>query len=365
MGIKHKFVSAIAEGADAGVVRVSNWNEEHVIEGGLQNFLINGSFRVAQRGTTFDATTSPLNSDDTYLLDRWILLSDGNDIVDVSQETAAANLPTGVYAGAKFDIETQDKKWGQLQIIEAKDSAALIGNKVSLTFQAARGAGDTSTLMRAAVIAWDGAADTVTSDVVSVWEAEGTNPTLVANWTYENVPTALTGLTDAYQTFTIENIDIDTASTTNVALFIWSDDMTNAVGDLVYITGAKLEVGETATDFVARHYEKEEALCQRYYQRFGGGTDTYFVMCGATGATGLEGTFMYIIPMRAAPTFGSGGNFETNLGAIALTALGTDLSTTISARISGTVAGGLTQGFAYNIRADSDATAYMQFAAEL
>jgi hypothetical protein len=46
-----------------------------------KNAIINGDFKVSQRGTTFTSATTPANSDDTYLLDRWVLLSDGNDIV--------------------------------------------------------------------------------------------------------------------------------------------------------------------------------------------------------------------------------------------------------------------------------------------
>jgi hypothetical protein len=230
-----------------------------------RNALINGCFRVAQRGTAFTAATAPLNSDDTYLLDRWVLLSDGNDIVDVTQVTTP--VPVGAYAAACFDIETEDKKWGILQILEAKDSARFIGGTVSLSFKARRGAGDTSTLLRAAVVSWSSTADTVTSDVVDAWGDEGTNPTLVANWTAENTPAALAELTDAYQTFKIEGIVIDTASTTNIAVFIWSDDKTNAVGDLVYIADVQLELSATATPFAARPIEQELALCQRYFEK--------------------------------------------------------------------------------------------------
>ena len=53
-----------------------------------KNYVINGDFRVAQRGTSFTSATAPANSDGNYLLDRWIVLSDGNDIVDVSKIAA-------------------------------------------------------------------------------------------------------------------------------------------------------------------------------------------------------------------------------------------------------------------------------------
>src|SRR3990167_304736 len=74
-----------------------------------RNALINGDFRVAQRGTSFTGATTPANSDDTYLLDRWILLSDSNDIVDVTQSTDA---PTNGLNSIALDVETVDKKFG-------------------------------------------------------------------------------------------------------------------------------------------------------------------------------------------------------------------------------------------------------------
>src|SRR5690606_11621451 len=158
-------------------------------------------FIVAQRGTSFTAATVIANSDDKYLLDRWCLLSDGNDIVDVSQETTV--IPAQGRSAIKFDVETANKKFGIIQFIEADNASHVIGDVVSLSFKARKG-GSNATLetLRAAVIAWDGTKDTVTSDVVSAWNAAGSNPTLVTNWTYENTPSNLT-LTDSYQSFTV------------------------------------------------------------------------------------------------------------------------------------------------------------------
>ncbi len=276
-------------------------SSSYVFDMSRKNAIINGCMRVPQRGTSFTSATTPANSDDTYLLDRWILLSDGNDIVDVTQVTTP--VPTGSYAAACFDIETEDKKWGIIQILEAKDSARFIGGTVSISFKARMGAADTSTLLRAAVLSWSSTADTVTSDVVNAWGAEGTNPTVVANWTLENTPAALDALTASYQTYKIEGILIDTASTTNIAVFIWSDDMTNAVGDLVYITGIQLELGSVATPFEFRPYGQELALCQRYYFRIGGDA-AYTMMATGQGINTTQAVMVVPFPttMRALPS---------------------------------------------------------------
>jgi hypothetical protein len=268
-------------------------------------------FRHQKRGTTYTSATIPANSDDTYLLDRWVILSDGNDICDFSQESGSAALPVGSRAALKADIETEDKKWGILQIVGSVDSREIIGGSCSLSFKAARGAGDTSTLLRAGVLSWSGTADTVTSDVVDAWGDEGTNPTLVASWTYENTPAALTELTDAWQTFEIANIAIDTANTTNVAVFIWSDDKTNAVGDLVHITDVKLEKGATCTDYIHKSKQEEEDICNKFCRTWGINAARFGT--GRTVSTAYAEMNLPNIDMRSTPAISVIGSGYLNV----------------------------------------------------
>lgn len=228
---------------------------------GFRNKILNGAFNVASLGTAFDSTTTPANSDDTYLFDQWVLLSDGNDIADVSQE--ASTIPSGGLYAIKLDTETANKKFGIIQFIEQKDCIGIIGQTATLSFKARKG-GSNATLdtLRAAIIAWDGTADSLTSDVVSAWNSEGTDPTLVSNWTYENTPSNLT-LTTSYQTFSL-SAAIDTASTKNIAVFIWVDNGDSTAGDLAYITDVQLEIGSVPTVFERRPYSTERWLCERY-----------------------------------------------------------------------------------------------------
>jgi hypothetical protein len=227
-----------------------------------KNAIINGAFAVAQRGTSFTSATTPANSDDTYLLDRWTLLSDGNDIVDVTQNTAT--IPTSGLYSCALDVETANKKFGIIQFIEQKNCHRMLGSTVTLSFKARKG-GSNATVgtMRAAVLAWDGTADTLTSDVVSAWNASGTNPTLVANWTAENVAADLT-LTTSFQTFSITGISIDTASAKNLAVFLYYNNADGTVGDFIYVTDVQLEPGSVATEFEHRWFQDELLLCQRY-----------------------------------------------------------------------------------------------------
>ena len=230
-----------------------------------RNILINGDFLVAQRGLTIDASTFFNNNDDSYTLDRWVGLSDGNDILDFSR-ALDTDVPIGSRTAIKLVVQTINKKAGILQIIEHSDIADAQGDVVSLSFQAKTTTAKVINNIRAAVLNWDSTSDVVTSDVVSAWNAQGSNITPVANWTLENTPANL-ALTTSYQTFKIENISLDTANGKNVAVFIWIDDTDAASGDEVFIGNVQLVKGSKATDFEILPVQTRFALPKRFAQK--------------------------------------------------------------------------------------------------
>jgi hypothetical protein len=162
-----------------------------------KNYLINGGFAIAQRGTSFTASN---NNNDAYTLDRWYILSDTNDVIDVTQDTST--VPTNGQFAIALDVETVNKKFGIATIIENKDVIGLVGNTVTFSFKAKVSSTTKLDNVKAAIVAWSGTADTVTSDIISAWGAEGTNPTLIANATYENSPANLS-LTTSYATYSV------------------------------------------------------------------------------------------------------------------------------------------------------------------
>ena len=262
---------------------------------GFRNRIINGEFGIAQRGTSF---VSGANDDDSYNLDRWYVLSDGNDAVDITQETST--VPTNQLTAIALDVETANKKFGIAQIIEQKNCVGLIGGNVTLSFKAKVSSTTKLDNVKAAVVAWSGTADTVTSDIISAWGAEGTDPTLIANATFENTPANLS-VTTSYATYTL-TANIDTASTKNLIVFIWSDVTDTTAGDFLYITDVQLEAGSTATEFERRPIGTELALCQRYFWK----TTQIIVSDGHNGFG--NSTYGYIsnpTTMRASPTVSS------------------------------------------------------------
>ena len=314
-----------------------------------KNAIINGDMRIAQRGSSFVAG---VNDDSDYTLDRWYILSDGNDIVDVTQETSV--IPTNGLNAIALDVETINKKFGIAQIIEQKNCIGLIGNTVTLSFQAKVSSTTKLDNVKCAIISWDSTADAMTSDFVSAWGIEGTNPTLVANCTYENAPANLS-LTTSYAAYTV-SAAIDTASAANIALLIWSDVTDTTLGDFLYITDVQLENGAANTAFERRPFQQELALCQRYLPAFNstGTTSLLPASGGATSTTACWAAYKFGVPTRVTPTgivVSSAGHFEiegAGGGGETLTTVtvGT-LTSKDSFLLSGTVASGLTAGRAY------------------
>lgn len=224
------------------------------------NALINGQFAVAQRATSFVAGA---NNDTDYTLDRWKLFSDGNDIVDVTQDTTT--VPTNRQYAIALDVETANKKFGIAQIVEQKDCVNLIGGTVTLSFQAKVSATTNLDNVKAAIISWSGTADDPTDDMISAWGAEGTDPTLASSFTYENTPANL-NLTTSYATYSV-TATVDTASAKNIIVFIWSDVTTTSAGEFLYLSDVKLEAGQTATPFEQRSFGDELRACMRFFQR--------------------------------------------------------------------------------------------------
>jgi len=272
---------------------------------GFRNALINGDYSIAQRGTSFTSTGSA-NNDDAYTLDRWYILSDGNDAIDVTQETSV--VPTNQLTAIALDVETTNKKFGIAQIIEQKNCVGLIGNTVTLSFQAKVSATTKLDNVKCAIVAWSGTADTVTSDIISAWGAEGTNPTLIANATYENSPVNL-NVTTSYAKYVV-SATVDTSSTKNIIVFIWSDVTDTTAGDFLYITDVQLEPGSQASGFEFLPIDVSLGRCQRYYQK----RDI------STSNGGCDGYNWYLYPiflspfMRAAPTLVKSSEFNSDTG---------------------------------------------------
>lgn len=275
------------------------------------NALINPEFAINQRksGLSYTSATPFANNDDSYLIDRWNHLSDGSNITDVERSSDA---PTGSSFSMKFTVTTANKKFGPCQIIESKNSIPFDGKPVSLSFAAKTTTAKVINNIRVAILSWDSAADVVTSDVVSAWGASGVNPTFATNWTAENTASDL-ALTTSWQTFTIENISIDTSGMKNLVVFVWIDDTDAAVGDELFLSQFQMNIGATALDYQQRFSEQEIALCQRYFCKSydidvapgtgaAGGLCAWYGTSMTSAAHSFAISVKHKVSMRVAPT---------------------------------------------------------------
>lgn len=260
------------------------------------NLLINGNMDVWQRGTSFT------QNDDLYIADRWNALQEANSSWTFARDT---DVPS---SGSRYSLKcsnaTANNQAAIVQILEGKDAMPLANQNVSLSFYAKTTGLEISNL-RCAILSWTGTEDSVTSDVISAWAQNGTNPTWATNWTMENVPANL-ALTNSWQRFTIENVAIDTSGVKNIAVVIWVDDGTITSGDDFWVSQVQLNVGGTAADFSPRPYAQEESLCQRYYIRIRDTGQSYSHF--ATGfVTGINFQVAVPVTLRTTPTVTASG----------------------------------------------------------
>ncbi len=218
-----------------------------------RNFIHNGNFSVRQRGSNFVAGG---NNDGAYTADRWYILSDGNDIIDVSIG--------GVQSRIKLDVETANKKFALVQVLEYQDVHQMLNKSVTLSFVAwLQQSGSSLQNVKCALAYQSVAQDAHAHDLIVSWNGNGVNPSLITNWSYLTTPATL-ALTTSEQAFSI------TASVpsgaTNIAVMVWSDTTTTTVGHMLNLRDFQLELGTQASAFEVQPYALQLATCQRFYE---------------------------------------------------------------------------------------------------
>lgn len=196
---------------------------------------------------------------------------------------------------------TNNAKFGIFIPIESNVTDMLRNMDAALQCAMVRNASGGINDMRMAVICWTGAGDSVTADPISSWGAAGTNPTLAANWTYANTPTALVPTATA-QRFKIEGQVTIPSTATNVALFIWCDDKTTtSTTDWIEVANILFERGNICSEFSFPPLSVMESEVQRFYQYVAGNTKAIGV-----GQCITTSTARIVVPlkttMRAVPT---------------------------------------------------------------
>lgn len=233
---------------------------------GFRNKLINGNFRIAQRGASVTAVAGAT----TYVLDRWAVFCTGANIVTQKFGASAGNMVlqlNGAVGNTVLNV---------VQRIEAVNSYFLSGAKITVSALV------TSPNARNITLSLSTPA---TSDVF------GVSMTTVGS----QVVPVVAGQNEVKVTFTLGQNVIN-----GLELGFILGATTSGV---FYLSKVQLEEGSIATPFENRPIGLELALCQRYCLPFSYGHDFY------APVTAQIDRITYQIPeMRVAPTVGALSN---------------------------------------------------------
>lgn len=212
--------------------------------GSNPNLLINGDFRVNQRGLPTYTVTN------LYTVDRW---RSSTSNLTINVETTGISISGG--ARTRF----------LYQIIE--DYKSLIGKTVTFSIKIKGIAGYSCKLNFYDVVS----NETLTEKIVAYtgdYQIVSYTATIPSDWE-------------------------------SLAVLIYGNTIDTALSDKVFVEWAKLEIGSVATAYSPRPYAEELALCQRYYQVLDGAS---LGMWSPRTQYQIRNVIQFKVEMRTAPT---------------------------------------------------------------
>jgi len=195
----------------------------------FKNRLINGDFRIWQRGTS--------SSSSGYLADRWFHNASGTYARSTDVPTSQGfkySLSNAVTTGTTYGVT--------LQRIESVNCYDLGNSDVTLSFWLKSVTGSTTYY---AILYYPNSVD----DYSAVTVIEQKSFSATTSW--------------AKYTLTYKNISVNAVNGLQVYFFSADD----AVAPSYLITGIQLEKGSVGTGFDLRPYGTELQLCQRYFEK--------------------------------------------------------------------------------------------------
>jgi hypothetical protein len=241
---------------------------------GFRNVLINGDFRVWQRGTS---TTGY-----AYSADRWLAYQ-AAAVNTISRQSTSLN---GFPYCARVQRNSGATNTGPTYLVQAVESIngyQFQGKTATLSFYARAGANFSSS----------GSALTV-----NIETSTGTDQSYIAAWAGGvSIPSSKT-LTTSWQLFTVTGVVPATANQVAVA-FVYTPTGTAGAADYFEITGVQLEQNYQPTPFEQRPIGTELALCQRYFFKFVSAGISYLSFQYA--GTQYRLTLPHPVQMRVAP----------------------------------------------------------------
>ena len=286
--------------------------------GGRRNIVLNPKMEVAQRGTSFSSISS-----NTYTVDRWQLQAAGDGRCTITQSTTVPNN-TFLYS-AKVDVTTADTSLATTDLqsftqrIEGNVSSQLgLGTSSAKSFtvsfwvrsnktgtycvairNASGGRSITSEYSISSADTWEHKVITFSGDTTGTYSTDNSEGI--------NVNFVLLAGTN-YDGKTADTWEANTNFSTNNQVNLF-DNTSNEW----YVTGVQLEAGSYAggISFEHRSFGEELALCERYYQTWGG-NDPYEHLPFYVLGNGTVANFNWGLPveMRVAPSLSTSGTWS-------------------------------------------------------
>ena len=236
----------------------------NLIGAGRRNLLINGSFRVSQRGDYTSASTMTHN---VYMLDRW---KNAAGVASTIQDL-------GGYVEVKATAASGASTTRIFQLIE--DLYLLEGQTVTVSCEMKSNSPNGRLMMHNG--SW--VATDATHSGGGGWESLSFTTVMPDSLTVTSVQVGIDGNASA--------------------------DVPIAIGDYCQIKNVQLEVGPIATPFEHRSYGEELAACQRYFERIEDNKDMICV-CTSFTTQAAYGSIDYKVEKRTSPeiTFTGGAS---------------------------------------------------------
>lgn len=234
-----------------------------------QNFLVGWNFwtNPFQFGSTVTSTTIVKNNDGNYIADQTILISDGDNVVNMANYTAGSGA-----APLAFTVVTPTRKFGIFQIVDERNCAQLYYQTCSAMISLAT-ANPTAINFKIAIVGFVGTSGQEPRQVVTPggWGAPGVNPTLSTGWTYLGVDSFTSG-TQTDLMYGVDNVTIPSPMvTTNfqtIGVMVWVDDPSPLIAGS-YVAFYQGSGTQTLTHAPCAPETPEETLtaCQFYLKK--------------------------------------------------------------------------------------------------
>jgi hypothetical protein len=283
---------------------------------GFKNRIINGAMVIDQR----NAGASVTADDGVFIVDRWRMENTQSSKLTGQQNAGSVTPPAGfrnylgltsssaysVLSGDYFCVDqiiegfnVFDLGWGtanaQTVTLSFWVRSSLTGTFGGTLANSASNRSYPFTYTISSANTWEQKSVTIAGDTSGTWVTDN-GPGLRLRFGL-GVGTTYSGTAGAWS----GSVLLSATGATSVV---------GTSGATFYITGVQLEKGSTATSFDYRPYGTELALCQRYYQTIiNTGFNSSFAASRGGGANIIDFTVPLIVPIRAAPTITTTGNY--------------------------------------------------------